>query len=198
MGNENKNDGWGSFIFIIIIILVVGGNIKSYIDDKKKDEPTPVEVTPNSNYYSNNKQNTKQSNNTYASQQRTNRITYSESYSTSPNTASLYNVSGNEYWKEWDDTDIKIYVELEGCESIEEAQEYDLSAIEEDDRYFVPKSIISGTYEVEMGEKVNSRMWKVNHTNIFLKFRFNPWLWRWDKGIIETFGNKGTFYKNPQ
>lgn len=26
---------------------------------------------------------------------------------------------------------------------------------------------------------------------------FNPWLWRWDKGIIETFGNKGTFYKNP-
>lgn len=198
MANENKNDGWGSFIFIIIIILVVGGNIKSCIDDKKKDEPTPVEVTPNSNYYSNNKQNTKQSNNTYASQQRTNRITYSESYSTSPNTASLYNVSGNEYWKEWDDTDIKIYVELEGCESIEEAQEYDLSAIEEDDRYFVPKSIISGTYEVEMGEKVNSRMWKVNHTNIFLKFRFNPWLWRWDKGIIETFGNKGTFYKNPQ
>ena len=198
MANENKNDGWGSFVFIIIIILVVGGNIKSCIDDKKKDTPTPVEVTPNSNYYSNNKQNTKQSNNTYASQQRTNRITYSESYSTSPNTASLYNVSGNEYWKEWDDTDIKIYVELEGCESIEEAQEYDLSAIEEDDRYFVPKSIISGTYEVEMGEKVNSRMWKVNHTNIFLKFRFNPWLWRWDKGIIETFGNKGTFYKNPQ
>lgn len=41
MANENKNDGWGSFIFIIIIILVVGGNIKSCIDDKKKDTPHP-------------------------------------------------------------------------------------------------------------------------------------------------------------
>ncbi|WP_443703960.1 hypothetical protein [Prevotellamassilia timonensis] len=203
MANENKNNGWGSFIFIIVILFVVCSNIKSCIDDKKEDKSTPVEVTSNSNYYSNNKQNITQSNNTYASQQRTNRMTYSESnstmntYNTSPNTASLSDVSGNKYWKEWEDTDVKIYVELEGCESIEEAQEYDLSAIEEDNRYFVSKSISSGTYEVEMGEKVNSRMWKVNHTNIFLKFKFNPWLWRWDKGIIETFGNKGTFYKNP-
>lgn len=105
--------------------------------------------------------------------------------------------SSNEYWEDWEDTDFKIYVELEGCESLEEAQDYDYGAIEEDGRYFIPKSISSGIYEVEIGEKVNSKMWKINHTSYFLKFKYNPWLWKWDEGVIDVFGGKGTFYKKP-
>ncbi len=112
------------------------------------------------------------------------------SYSSSNNTNS-------EYWKEWESTDFQIYVELENCHSLEEAQDYDLSAIEEDDRYFIEKTIPSGIYEVEVIEKVNSRMWKLKDTNLFLKFHFIPWLYKWDKGIIDTFAGKGTFYKNP-
>ena len=113
------------------------------------------------------------------------------------NTYSNSNDTNSEYWKDWESTDFKIYVELENCHSLEEAQDYDLSAIEEDDRYFIEKSIPSGIYEVEVIEKVNSRMWKLKGTNLFLKFRFNPWLYKWDKGIIDTFAGKGTFYKNP-
>lgn len=113
-----------------------------------------------------------------------------DSYSSSNNTNS-------EYWKEWESTDFQIYVELENCHSLEEAQDYDLSAIEEDDRYFIEKTIPSGIYEVEVIEKVNSSMWKLRDTNLFLKFRYTPWLYKWDKGIIDTFAGKGTFYKNP-
>lgn len=123
----------------------------------------------------------------------------SRGYSTNPNIASLDEVSDydNEYWEEWEDTDFKIYVELQGCESLEEARNYDSSAIEENERFFVPKSIPSGIYEVEIGDKINNKMWKINFTNIFLKFNFNPWLWKWDEGIIDTFGGRGTFYKKP-
>lgn len=114
-----------------------------------------------------------------------------------PDSYSSSNNTNSEYWKEWESTDFQIYVELENCHSLEEAQDYDLSAIEEDDRYFIEKTIPSGIYEVEVIEKVNSRMWKLRDTNLFLKFRFNPWLYKWDKGIIDTFAGKGTFYKNP-
>lgn len=113
------------------------------------------------------------------------------------NTYSNSNDTNSEYWKDWESTDFKIYVELENCHSLEEAQDYDLSAIEEDDRYFIEKSIPSGIYEVEVIEKVNSSMWKLRDTNLFLKFRYTPWLYKWDKGIIDTFAGKGTFYKNP-
>ena len=114
-----------------------------------------------------------------------------------PDSYSSSNNTNSEYWKEWESKDFQIYVELENCHSLEEAQDYDLSAIEEDDRYFIEKTIPSGIYEVEVIEKVNSWMWKLRDTNLFLKFRFNPWLYKWDKGIIDTFAGKGTFYKNP-
>lgn len=114
-----------------------------------------------------------------------------------PDSYSSSNNTNSEYWKEWESTDFQIYVELENCHSLEEAQDYDLSAIEEDDRYFIEKTIPSGIYEVEVIEKVNSSMWKLRDTNLFLKFRYTPWLYKWDKGIIDTFAGKGTFYKNP-
>lgn len=212
MANEGNNEsGWSTIIYIIVGFVVVWGFVGKSCSEKKQKEQTTQQI--NTEQISqqikaqrirellNSRRTAQQSNNTYPTKQRT--ITYSESnytgntYNTSPSTASLDNISGNEYWKKWEDTDFKIYVELEGCESLDEAQEYDYSAIEEDDRYFVPKTISSGTYEVEVIEKVNSRMWRLNHTNIFLKFKFNPWLWKWDKGIIETYGGKGTFYKNP-
>lgn len=214
MANEGNNEsGWSTIIYVIVGIIVVGGFVGKSCSEKKEEPTQQINTQQISQQIKAQRlrdliNSRQQSNNTYPTQQRTNRITYSESYSTgnsysgntyntSPSTASLDNVSGNEYWKEWDDTDFQIYVELEGCESIEEAEEYDYSAIEEDDRYFVPKTISSGTYEVEVIEKVNSRMWRLNHTNIFLKFKFNPFLYKWDKGIIDTYGGKGTFYKNP-
>lgn len=95
MANENKNDGWGSFVFIIIIILVVGGNIKSCIDDKKKDTPTPVEVTPNSNY----KNNSSNNNNFVVNYNQrpsdnnepTYRYTHKVSFASNKNSSSYYN-----------------------------------------------------------------------------------------------------------
>ena len=105
--------------------------------------------------------------------------------------------SESEYWKKWDDSRITIYAELEGCESIEEAEDYDYYAIEEDGRFFVPLTIPSGTYKVEVTERVNSKMWRLDRKNIFIKLNNYLSLSRLDEGVLDTYGGRGTFYKKP-
>ena len=82
MANENKDDGVGTFILVIVIILIIGGNFKGCIEENvEKQQTTQQEVTqPIRNYI--NGQTAPQSSNTYSTQQKTNRTTYSESYST--------------------------------------------------------------------------------------------------------------------
>ena len=103
MANENKDDRWDSFILIIIIILVVCGNIKSCIDDKKKNKSIPVEVKPNnnnSNNYSNNR-NSVVNNNQIPSDN--SEPTYTYSYTNKVSIASNVNSSSYNDYEETDD-----------------------------------------------------------------------------------------------
>ena len=103
----------------------------------------------------------------------------------------------------WEDEDIEgFYIELENCNSDDQAdyyarEYYEGEYIEDGGRYFAKISVTSGTYEVEVGERVSEHLVQNGDTEVFIHFRWMAGLWRWDKGVMEVFGNRGTFYKHP-
>ena len=96
---------------------------------------------------------------------------------------------GPEY-EDWEKHDVKgLYVEVE---SEDEAD------IVEDDRYFAKyRRLSSGVYKVEVSEKVTSKLWKIRGTDLYMYFRFNPFLFKWDEGVLDWDGYDGAFYKKP-
>lgn len=60
---------------------------------------------------------------------------------------------------------------------------------------FVKTSLKSGTYDIEIGEKINSTFYGVRGSNLYLKFRYSPYLYRFDEGVLEWSYNSGTFYE---
>lgn len=109
----------------------------------------------------------------------------------------------NSDWHNWDSEDIGgFYVEIDDCDSDDEAKaiserysngEY----IEEWGRYFMPKRIRSGEYEVELGEKVTNKLFKLKGTDVFIYFKWSTSCSIWDEGVIDVWSNRGTFYKKP-
>jgi hypothetical protein len=64
--------------------------------------------------------------------------------------------------------------------------------------YFVPTKVKDGVYEVELYEKVSSKLWQIKGTNIYLYFRYNRYfLYKFDEGILEISYFSSTFYKKP-
>lgn len=63
--------------------------------------------------------------------------------------------------------------------------------------YFTTTKLNSGQYEIEVYEKVNSKLWQVKGKNIYLLFRFNPFLFKWDEGVLDVSYRDGVFYKKP-
>jgi hypothetical protein len=61
--------------------------------------------------------------------------------------------------------------------------------------YFVPTKLKDGVYEVEVYEKVSSKLWQIKGTNIYMYFRYTPYLYKFDEGILEVSYSSGTFYK---
>ncbi|HIZ33790.1 MAG TPA: hypothetical protein H9814_09710 [Candidatus Bacteroides merdigallinarum] len=93
-------------------------------------------------------------------------------------------------YKEWDSHDVKgLYVEVENEDDAD---------IEEDGRYFQKyRRLSSDVYEIEVSEKVSSKLWKIKGSKIFILFRYNPFLFKYDEGILEWNGYGGTFYEKP-
>ena len=92
-------------------------------------------------------------------------------------------------YKKWDSHDVKsVYVE------VEEEEDAD---VEFDERFFEKKKLSSGVYEIEVIEKVDSKFWKIRGSNLFLYFRYNPYLYKYDEGILEWSGSDGIFYQKP-
>ena len=89
-----------------------------------------------------------------------------------------------------DNHDVKgVYIEVE---------DEDDADIEENGRYFQKyRSLSSDIYEVEVSEKVSSKLWKIKGTKFFMFFRYNPYLYKYDEGILDWGGYDGTFYKKP-
>ena len=94
-------------------------------------------------------------------------------------------------WKEWEKHDNKRF----SVEISEEDVEDHYDAEEFGGRWFIPTKIPSGEYSVEMGEKVESKFWRFNGTKYYALFTFNPFLWKWDEGVLVSDGKNGTFYK---
>lgn len=87
-------------------------------------------------------------------------------------------------YKKWDNHDVKgVYIEVE---------DEDDADIEENGRYFQKyRRLSSDIYEVEVSEKVSSKLWKIKGTKFFMFFRYNPYLYKYDEGILDWGGYDG-------
>ena len=103
----------------------------------------------------------------------------------------------NSEYKDWENEEVVgIYKEI----SVYEAMDYGYSEEFEDGdetRYFTKVRLDEGLYEVEVKEKVSSRFWSINYTRYFMKFRYNPYLYKYDEGVLDWNGYDGIFYKEP-
>ncbi len=61
---------------------------------------------------------------------------------------------------------------------------------------FVPTQVKNGTYDISV-TKVSSKLYQVRGSNIYMYFRFTPFLFTFDEGILEVSGSSGTFFEKP-
>lgn len=105
-----------------------------------------------------------------------------------------------EYYRKKDENGIKeFYVEASRSEA-ERAYEY----LERDGRYFVKANLERGIFEVEVVDKVSSDFYEVKNTEyrfndvrLFVRFRYSPFLYRYDKGFVKVTNSfdAGQFFK---
>jgi len=67
---------------------------------------------------------------------------------------------------------------------------------EEIDEIYVPTKVEDGVYEVEV-YKISSKLYRIQGTNIYMYFRYSPYLYSYDEGVLEVSYNSGTFYEEP-
>lgn len=92
-------------------------------------------------------------------------------------------------YKQWDSEDVKsLYSEVDNEDDADEIF---------DDRFFEKRHLEGDVYEIEVIEKVDTKFWKIRGANLFLYFRRNPYLYKYDEGILEWDGRDGVFYKKP-
>lgn len=94
-------------------------------------------------------------------------------------------------YKEWDDHDvIRFYkkITLETYSLDEEGEEID--------EIFVPTKIADGVYKVEV-YKISSELYQVQGSDIYMFFRYAPYLYNYDEGVLVVSYNQGTFYEEP-
>lgn len=94
-------------------------------------------------------------------------------------------------YKEWDDHDVvRFYKKID----------LDYNTLDEDgegiDEIYVPTKVENGTYEVEV-RKVSSKLYQIYGTNLYMYFRYSPYLYNYDEGILEVSYNSGIFYEEP-
>jgi hypothetical protein len=101
--------------------------------------------------------------------------------------------SYNEYsnWENWAQHDIaRLY----------EKVELDSYSIDKDgneiNEVFVPTKIDNGTYKVEV-YKISSKFYQVKGTNIYMYFRYAPYMYNYDKGVLDVSYSSAIFYKKP-
>lgn len=100
-------------------------------------------------------------------------------------------------YKKWDDHDVKgLYKEVSKKEASENWNSISFGD-GSDTRYFIPVKQKSGVYEIEVYEKVDSKFWSIHYSSLFILFRYNPYLYKFDEGILEWDGYSGTFYEEP-
>ncbi|HZL11695.1 MAG TPA: hypothetical protein VFC65_17055 [Prolixibacteraceae bacterium] len=97
---------------------------------------------------------------------------------------------GQDY-KEWDDHDVVRFYEKIDLDSYTLDDEG-----EEINEVYVPTKVEDGNYEVEV-YKISALLYRIQDTNIYMFFRYSPYLYSYDDGILEVSYNSGTFYEKP-
>ena len=119
-------------------------------------------------------------------------------------------------YKEWDSHDVvrfyekkqitlkkNEYINLDNNALNEDGETFSKYRINYDDTYygqltyFAPTKIKSGLYVIEVNEKISSKLWQIKGMNIYILFRFNPFLFKWDEGVLDASASNGTFYEKP-
>ena len=104
-------------------------------------------------------------------------------------------IKADEYsnYREWEHEDVvAAYEEV----SKEYAKGYGFDEVYED-RYFIKVNLEEGIYKVEVRDKVDSKFWGIAYSKFFIKFRYNPYLYNFDEGVLEWSWGSGVFYKKP-
>jgi hypothetical protein len=128
---------------------------------------------------------------------------------------SSLNVGAQEYRK-WEQHDVKGFYEKHQINLAEnEYSNIEYDALDKDGNsiystrieykdteygefiYYTKAKVNSGQYEIEVYEKVNSKLWQVKGENFYLLFTFNPFLFKWDAGVLDASYSGGVFYKKP-
>jgi hypothetical protein len=94
-------------------------------------------------------------------------------------------------YEDWDDHDvIRFYnkVDLDSYSLDEDGDDID--------EVYVPTKVDNGLYDVEV-YKVSSKLYQVRGTNIYMYFRYSPYMYNYDEGVLEVSYNSGTFYEKP-
>lgn len=102
-------------------------------------------------------------------------------------------------YKNWSHEDvIALYVEISEDEAKRNGFDESYSSYPEV-RYFKKCKVSSGLYEVEVYDKIDSKFWSIRYTSpkIFMKFRYNPFLFKFDEGLLDWDGSDGVFYQKP-
>jgi len=95
-------------------------------------------------------------------------------------------------FKNWEAHDVMRFyekIELEAFTLNEHGEEIDVI-------YVTTRGVKDGTYKVEVN-KVSSKLYQIRGTNIYMYFRFSPFLFSFDKGILEVSSSRGRFYEEP-
>jgi hypothetical protein len=100
-------------------------------------------------------------------------------------------ISFGQSYADWDEHDVVRFYEKIDLDS------YALNEEGEDiEAVYVPTKIKDGLYEVEV-YKVSSKLYQIKGTSIYMYFRFSPYLYSNDEGVLEVSYNSGTFYEKP-
>lgn len=81
-----------------------------------------------------------------------------------------------------DGSDVRaFYVETDRSDAV---SRYD--HLEIDGRYFVKTTLEKGLYEIEVGEKLDSKLYAIRDTKYFMYFRYSESLYKYDEGILKV------------
>ncbi len=103
----------------------------------------------------------------------------------------LNTVGFSQEFRDWDNHDVvRFYEKID-------LNDYSLDEDgEEIDEIYQTTTIKSGLYEVEV-YKISSNLYQVRGSNIYMYFRYSPYMYNYDEGILEVSYSSGTFYEKP-
>ena len=107
-------------------------------------------------------------------------------------------------WHNWESEDVDgLYIYLDGVDDDDVAEyvaseHYEGEYIREGWKYFAKISHQWGEYEVTLGKRVSSNLYKIRGNDIYIHFKWGlPDVSSGDEGVLDWSGSFSSFYKKP-